>query len=160
MKQESQVPTRGTNGPPLPTQEPALGPLFSQLAQDSTALIKQEIALAKAEVKETIGQTVNGTVKLALAGALASVGGLVLTAFLVLLLGDLLDNYWLAALIVGIVFAAIGGILAMAGLRRFREVTVAPEQTIESLKEDRNWARAEMTELKRELVDGPAGQRR
>lgn len=160
MKQESQVPPRGTNGPHLPTQEPALGPLFSQLAQDSTALIKQEIALAKAEVKETIGQTVNGTVKLALAGALASVGGLVLTAFLVLLLGDLLDNYWLAALIVGIVFAAIGGILAMAGLRRFREVTVAPEQTIESLKEDRNWARAEMTELKRELVDGPAGQRR
>lgn len=149
------MPTRSRNGQTLTSPDQELGPLFSQLAQDSTALIKQEIALAKAEVKETIGQTVNGSVKLAVAAALAAVGGLVLTAFLVLLLGDLLGNYWLAALIVGVVFAAIGGVLAMAGLRRFREMTVAPEQTIESLKEDRDWAQAEVRELKRELTNGP-----
>ena len=154
MKNEPHVHTRGPNGPPLTTPEQELGPLFSQLAQDSTALIKQEIALAKAEVKETIGQTVNGSVKLAIAAALAAVGALVLTAFLVLLLGDLLGNYWLSALIVGVVFAAIGGVLAKAGLRRFREMTVAPEHTIESLKEDRYWAKSEVSELKRDLTSG------
>lgn len=154
MKQESQVQTRPVNGPPLAPPEQELGPLFSQLAQDSTALIKQEIALAKAEVKETISQTVNGSVKLAIAAALAAVAGLVLTTFLVLLLGDLLGNYWLSALIVGVVFAVIGGVLAMAGMRRFREMTVAPEHTIESLKEDRDWARSEVTELKRDLTNG------
>lgn len=155
MKQEPQVPTRSPNGPTFTPPDQELGPLFSQLAQDSTALIKQEISLAKAEVKETIGQTVNGSVKLAVAAAVAAVAGLVLTAFLVLLLGDLLGNYWLAALIVGLVFAAIGGVLAMAGIRRFREMTVAPEQTIESLKEDRDWAQAEVRELKRDLTNGP-----
>jgi uncharacterized membrane protein YqjE len=137
-------------GDPPPATEPSLGPLLSQLAQDSSELIKQEIALAKSEVKHSVAQAANGAVKLGVAAALLSVGGLVLTAFLVLLLGELLGNYWLASLIVGGVFILVGALLARGGVHRLRELG-APEATIETLKEDRDWAKAEVQQLKRGL---------
>jgi hypothetical protein len=129
----------------------SLGTLFGQLAQDTSTLIKQEIALARAEMRASISQTANGAVKIGIAAGVAAVGGLVLTAFLVLLLGDLLDNYWLSALIVGAVFALIGGLLAMSGIRRLKSVQMAPERTIETLKEDRAWAQSEIQQVKRDL---------
>ena len=137
--------------PSVADADRSLGPLFSQLAQDSSALIRQEIALAKAEVRHSISQTTSGAVKVGVAAALLSVGGLVLTAFLVLLLGELLGNYWLSALIVGAVFTVIGAFLALGGIRRLKEVQVAPQETIETLRADRDWAKAEVQELKRDL---------
>lgn len=132
-------------------EDAALRPLLNQLTQDSAALVKQEINLAKAELSTSVKQTAAGATRVAAGAAIGGVAGLVLTAFLVLLLGDLLGNYWLAALIVGVVFAAVGGLLAMAGLKRFREMKVAPERTIETLREDAAWAKQEVNDLKREL---------
>jgi len=129
----------------------SLGALFSQLANDSTTLIRQEIALAKAEVRQSVRQTTNGAAKLGAAAAMATVGALVLTAFLVLLLGDLLDNYWLSALIVGVVFLLIGGILAMSGMRKLKAVQLAPENTLATLREDKAWAQSELQQVKRDL---------
>lgn len=150
MTNESHVVPRPP-GPDPTDADRSLGPLFNQLAQDSSALIRQEIALAKAEVRQSISQTTNGAVKLGVAVALLSVGGLVLTTFLVLLLGHLLDNYWISALIVGVIFSIIGALLALGGLRRLKDVQVTPQDTIETLKADRDWAKAELRELKRDL---------
>ena len=129
----------------------SLGSLFSQLANDSTTLIRQEIALAKAEVRQSVRETANGAAKLGIAAALATVGALVLTAFLVLLLGDLLDNYWLSALIVGMAFLIVGGLLAMTGMRKLKGVQLAPETTLATLKEDKAWAQSELQQMKRDL---------
>jgi hypothetical protein len=85
-------------------------------------------------------------VGLALAGALA------LTAFLVILLGDLLDNYWMGALLVGVVLLAIGGILARNAVADVKRRGLKPEQTIGSLREDARWAKQEAREVKRELT--------
>jgi uncharacterized membrane protein YqjE len=150
MTQDTRLASR-PSPPPGAEAEPSLGPLVSQLAQHSSDLIRQEIALAKAEVRQSLRQTASGAVRLGMATALLSVGGLVLTTFLVLLLGDLLDNYWVAALIVGVVFTIIGALLALGGIRRLKEVQMAPQETLETLKEDRDWARAEVQELKRDL---------
>lgn len=138
---------------PQPAAHPdgSIRPLLNQLAEDSGALVRQEIALAKAEIRETVQATASGATRIAIGGAIAAVAGLVLTAFLVLLLGALLENYWLAALIVGLALALVGGILAMAGVRRLRALTVAPEQTIETLRQDAQWARREVDDLKRGL---------
>lgn len=140
---------------PLPAAqtEGSIRPLLNQLAEDSGALVKQEIALAKAEIRETVTRTASGAVRIAIGGAVAGVAGLVLTAFLVLLLGALLDNYWLSALIVGLTLAVIGGLLAMAGVRRFKNLSVAPERTIETLREDAQWAKQEVDDLKRGLKE-------
>lgn len=135
-----------------PGAEPSLGELFKQLAQDSSVLIKQEIALAKVELGESASRAASSAAKLAIAAGLAMVAGLVLTAFLVLLLGELIDNYWLAALLVGAVYAVIGGVMAAGAVKRLKEISFAPETTIQTLKQDKVWAQSEAQQVKRDLT--------
>lgn len=134
------------------TEEPSLGELFRQLADDSSSLIKQEINLAKTEVKETVSQAVRDAVWIPVWGAVALVGSLVLVTFLVLLIGDLLNNYWLAALIVGVVFTALGGMMAMSSLNRLKSLNMKPETTIRTLEQDKRWAKEEAEDFKEHIT--------
>ncbi len=82
----------------------------------------------------------------------AGVAGLLalgcLTAFLILALDGAMPN-WLAALIVGLVYAAIAGVLYLRGKQRVEEAApVVPEQTIETIKEDVQWAKHPTTSAK------------
>lgn len=132
--------------------EPSLGELFRQLAQESSTLIRQEIALAKAEVQENVRSLSKDMAMMAAGGGVLLVAALVLTAFLVAALGDLLDNYWLSALIVGAVYAAIGFMLLNKGKAGLRNDGLKPEQTVASLQEDKRWAQAEAQQVKRDLT--------
>ncbi len=147
-----EVEVRTTTPPPPPGAEPSLGELFRQLTQDSATLIRQEVALAKAELRENAGRVARSAAMIAVGAMVALVGVLVLTAFLVILLGDLLDNYWLAALIVGLLFAIIGGVLISTHLSRIRQTDLKPEQTIQTLKEDKQWLQSEIQDVRRELT--------
>lgn len=140
------------DGPPPPASDPSLGELFRQLTQDSAILIRQEVALAKAELRENMRNVGRSIAMIAVGGALAVIGMLALTAFLVVLLGDLIGNYWLGALIVGLLFAVIGGVLISTHLNRLRQTDLKPEQSIESLKENKQWLQSEIQEAKRELT--------
>jgi uncharacterized membrane protein YqjE len=148
------APPPGRPVAPMPPVEgdPSIGDLFRQLAQDSTTLIRQEVALAKTEVRENVKTAARDMTMIAVGGAIAAVGGLVLTAFLVILLGSLLVNYWLAALIVGVIYLLVGGGLAWSNLNRLREADLKPEHTIDSLKEDKEWIQQEIREARRELT--------
>lgn len=132
--------------------EPSLGDLFKQLAQDSATLVKQEVALAKVEMRENLRSAGKDAAMIAVGGGLLLVGLLVLTGFLVAALGDLLDNYWLGALIVGLLFAVIGGVLAKKNLENLKRDSLGPEQTIQTLKEDKRWLQSEMQQAKRDLA--------
>jgi uncharacterized membrane protein YqjE len=132
--------------------EPALGELFRQLAQDSATLVRQEVALAKAELQENVKQAVRSAAMVAVGGVIAGVGALVLVMFLVLALGDALNEYWLGALIVGLVFVIAGGVLALGSLRRLKGDGLAPERTIQTLKEDTQWAQNEIRQVRRDLA--------
>ena len=148
------APPLTTERPPAPrgAAEPSLGELFRQLGEESTMLIKQEIALAKKEISQSASRAVSDATWIAVWGAIAAVGGLVLIAFLVLLLGDLLNNYWLSALIVGGAFVLIGGIAALSYVKKLKSVSLAPETTIQTLKQDKTWAQAEVQSVKRDLT--------
>ncbi len=141
---------RAPDGPP--GTEPSLGELFKQLAQDSATLVKQEVALAKVEMRENLRSATKDAAMIAVGGGLLLVGILVLTAFLVAALGDLLDNYWLGALIVGLVYVGIGGVLAKKYMGNLKKDDMGPDQTIESLKEDKRWLQSEIQQAK----SGPA----
>ena len=132
--------------------EPALGDLFRQLAQDSATLVRQEMALAKAELRENVKSVARDTAKIAVGAVVAAVGALVMVAFLVLLLGDVVGKYWAGALIVGVLFVAIGAFLAMGAMKRLKKDTLAPEQTLQTLKEDKQWLRSEMQQVRRDLA--------
>ncbi|CAN5782654.1 phage holin family protein [soil metagenome] len=151
---EHRVPATTTTARPVSgiESEPPLGELFKQLAQDSATLIKQEMRLARAEMQDSIRTITRGAMMLAIGGGLLLIGLLALTAFLIVLLGQALLNYWLGALIVGLVYAVIGGILVMSGKNRLQEADLKPERTIQSLQEDKRWAQAEAQQVKRDMT--------
>jgi hypothetical protein len=121
--------------------ERPVGELLRELSEQTTMLVRQELELAKAEVAEKGKQAGIGG---GLFGAAAVVGLLALgalTACLIAALSSAID-VWLAALVVGVVYAAIAGALALVGKRRITQATPpAPEQTIETVKEDVQWAK-------------------
>ena len=134
------------------TVEPSLGELFRQLAQESSTLIRQEVALAKAEVQENVRSVTKDVAMLAAGGGVLLVAALVLTAFLVAALGDLLDNYWLSALIVGVLYAVVGVVLLNKGKKGLKNDSLKPEQAVASLQADKRWAQGEVQQVKRDLT--------
>ncbi len=132
--------------------EPSLGELFKRLTTDTGELVRQEVNLAKAEMRQAGATLARDGTKIGIAVGLALAGVLALTAFLVVGLGDLLDNYWLAALIVGVLFLAIGGFMAKNAVNDVKRRGLTPDETIGTLREDTAWAKQEARELKREMT--------
>jgi hypothetical protein len=123
-------------------RERPIGELLKQLSQETTTLVRQEIELAKAEVQEKGRQAGKGAGMLGGAGlsGVLALGALTAAAILAL---DLAVAGWLAALIVAAVWGAIAGLLALAGKSRVQEATPPAPQTVETLKEDVEWAKTQ-----------------
>lgn len=139
-----------------PRQETPLGELFKRLTTDTAELIRQEAALAKAEIRET-GSRLGGDARdIGIAAGLALAGALCLVAFLVLALGNLLDGrYWLSTLIVGAVALIIGMMLAKNAVKDIKTRGLKPQQTMDTLREDKAWAGQAARELKHDLTADP-----
>lgn len=157
------LPSRGSAPLPLPDERAngtgSLGGLFRQLAEDGRTLIQQEIALAKAEVRSNVVGAAKSAAIMGIGLGLLLVALLVLIAFLVLGLGVLLDGrYWLSALIVGGVLAILGLIAVFVGRRGMREQELKPQRTIDTLRDNTDWARAEARQIKRELTSSDGEQ--
>src|ERR671916_100309 len=121
-----------------------IGDLLKQLSQETTTLVKQELDLAKAEMTQK-GKDAGAGAGFIGGGALFGLGMFgALTASLIALLATAIDHVWLAALIVAVVYGAIGGVLALRGKDKIQEAAPAgPEQTVETVKEDVEWARTQ-----------------
>ena len=118
-------------------QERSVGELFGQLTQDLSLLVRQETQLAKTEIQEKISRASRDLVSLATGGVVALVGGLALTAAVILLLVDPVGlEPWLAALLVGALLAGGGYVMLRGGLRDLKALDPAPRRTVESIKED------------------------
>lgn len=144
----------GGNGRAIPALAPdqSVGDLFRRLTADSSHLIRQEINLAKVELKETGTRVGQAGAKLGIAVGVAIPGLLALTAFLVIGLGDLMnENYWLSALIVGLAFLGIAAVLAKRARAALSEGIGVPE-TVGTLREDAQWAKEEAQAFKREFT--------
>lgn len=125
-----------------------VGELLKQLSNETTTLVRQELELAKAEVREKAGKAGPGFGMWGGAGVTAFLASGSLTACLILALDGAMPN-WLAALIVGLIYAAIAGLLYLRGKKRLQEAGPAiPEQTIETVKEDVQWAKHPTTSVK------------
>ena len=125
-----------------------VGELLKQLATETTTLVRQELELAKAEMREKAGKAGPGFGMWGAAGVAALLALGSLTAFLILALDEAMPN-WLAALVVGLVYAVVAGFLYLRGKRRVEEAgSPLPEQTIETVKEDVQWAKHPTTSAK------------
>ena len=120
--------------------ERSLGELFAELAQDTSTLVRKEVQLAKTEMSQKASRVGKDVGFLAAGSAVAYAGLLALLAGVIVLLGQVIPM-WLAALLVGLVVAGVGYFLVRRGLDALKREDLAPRQTIETLKEDQQWAK-------------------
>lgn len=121
----------------------SLGELFSALASDTGTLVRQEVELAKTEMTQKATRVGKDIGFLLAGGAVAYAGFLAILAAIAIGLGQLGLPWWVATLLVGLVVAGIGGFLVMRGISALRQETPVPQQTIDTLKEDAEWAKAQ-----------------
>lgn len=137
------------NGEGNELRQHSTGDLVKQLSEQTTTLVRKEIELAKAELSEkgkVAGKGAGMFGGAAVAGLLA-LG--VLTTMILALLDKAMD-LWVAALIVTLIYGAIAAVLASAGKERIKRATPpAPEQTVETVKEDVQWAKSQAKSVKR-----------
>ncbi len=124
----------------LKKEDRSLGDLFSDLTREISLLFRQEAELAKLEMSRKVSRMTKHLVLLGVGAAIAYAGFLGLVAAAVLALG-LVVSLWLSALIVGLVIAIIGYALLQTGISRLKRQNLVPEQTIDTLKEDKEWLR-------------------
>jgi hypothetical protein len=123
-------------------EQRSLGELFAELTRETTTLVRQEVALAKSEIRQKLASIGKDVGYIAIGGAIAYAGLLALIAALVLGIAAAANlPLWASALLVGAVIVGIGGLLVMSGLKALKHMDPVPRQTVETLKEDIEWAK-------------------
>jgi uncharacterized membrane protein len=122
----------------------SLGELFSELTSDFSLLLRKEIQLARVETMEKVSDATQSIIWMVAGGLIAYAGfiGLVIAGIVGL---ALFMPLWLSALIVGVVLVVVGLILIQSGRSSLQEMTVVPERTVESLKEDAEFVKEKVT---------------
>lgn len=123
-----------------------MGDTVSDILEDLQGVVRSEVELAKTELKDDAARVGRA------AGMIAGGGVLGYTGFGFLMLGltTLLAKklpLWLSATVVGTALASIAAKLGMAGKAQLQSTDLKPEQTIESLRQDKEWASREMSSV-------------
>ena len=124
-------------------KERSVGELFSKLTQGLSKMLRQEIALAKAEITQKVTLAIKDVAFLIVGGLVVYGGFLVLLAAAVALL-DLVVPLWLAALIVGVIVVGVGYAFIQKGLSDLKHRSLKPLQTIDTVKEGTEWAKQQI----------------
>ena len=125
--------------------ERSLGDLFSDLSRETTTLVRQEVQLAKAELTQSATEVARGIGMLVAGGAVAYAGLFFLLLAIVFGLIEAGWDAWLSALVVGLVVVAIGAVLVLRARESLKPANLAPRRTVETLKEDQEWAKEQIT---------------
>lgn len=138
----------------LVKEERSLGDLFSELATETSTLVRQEVALAQTELTQkatSVGKNV---------GFLVAGGAVGYTALLVILAAvvigstqlisslsgwQLITSAWIAAAIVGLIVGIVAYVLVTSALDKLKNTELTPRQTVETLKEDAEWLKNQVS---------------
>lgn len=118
----------------------SVGDLLGKVTTDLSTLMRQEVELAKVEIKEEATKAGKASGMLAGAGAVGYLVLVFLALALMFALDSVMPTGW-AALITAVVLGAIAGVLFVLGRKKLKQVNPKPEQTVETLKEDVQWAK-------------------
>jgi len=123
----------------------SLGELFGDLVRDMGILVRQEVNLATTELTFKATRVGRELALLAVGGLVAYAGLLALVGTAIIALAAAGLPWWLASLIVGVIVAAVGALLVQRGVAALKRVDLAPRQTMQTLQEDTQWAKEQMT---------------
>ena len=123
----------------VPRVERSLGDLFSDLSLQTSDLIRQEMRLAKAEIRENLADAGRHARMIGVSIAFGFAAVVAAAAALALLLVDVGVEPWLAAIITAAVMGLVAYVLAQSGASALRKTSMAPVETIHTLKETTQW---------------------
>ncbi|WP_329199912.1 MULTISPECIES: phage holin family protein [unclassified Streptomyces] len=123
-----------------PQAEPSIGDLVGEIGTDLSHLVRDELELAKAEIKQESAKAGKAAGMLGGAGYAGHLALLLGSLTIVFALAHAMDIAW-AALIVTAVWAVACAVLYVNGRAQLRTVNLKPEQTVQTVKEDVRWAR-------------------
>lgn len=130
-------------------RERPVGELLKELSQETATLVHQEMELAKAEFRQKGKKAEAGAGMFGVAGAVALAALGALTACFILGLAELVPA-WLAAFIVAVVYAGVAAAVVQTGKEKLKKASPpVPQQTVESVKEDVQWAKSQARSAKR-----------
>jgi hypothetical protein len=126
------------NEPADPVEQTSIGEIIGNISDDLSQLFRQEVELAKAEIRQEAGKAGKAAGMLGGAGFAGYLAVVLLSFAIVFGLSNVMDPGW-AALIVAIVWGAIGAALFANGRKKLKTVDPVPRRTAETLKEDAQW---------------------
>lgn len=138
----TQIGSAPAGGAHIDVSQVSVGQLVGQVTTDLSTLMRQEFELAKAELTAEAKKAGAGAGMLGgagFAGYLAAIFGSLTLMFLL----DLFLPLWAAALIVTVLYAVVGAVLYSKGRTKLKTVDPKPRQTVETLKEDVQWAKSQ-----------------
>jgi len=118
--------------------ETSIGELIGNVSNDLSRLFRQEVELAKAEVKQEASKAGKAAGLLGGAAFAGYLAVLLLSFALVFALANVMDAGW-AALIVAVIWGVVGAVLYAIGRKRLKEVDPMPHRTVDTIKEDAQW---------------------
>lgn len=133
--------TTPTAGQPAGEGDKSLSELLSTLTSQLSTLFRKEVELAQVEIKQEVRKAGKAAGALGAAGGAGYMAVLMLSFALAWGLGELIP-VWAGFLIVGVIYAVVAAVMYSGGKKKLDQVDPKPEQTIETLKEDAEWARA------------------
>ena len=125
------------------SDERSIGDLFSELAGETSTLIRQEVALAQAEMTQKAVKAGKDVGFLAVGGIIVYVGFLAIVAAIIIALAHFIP-LWLSCLLIGIIIGVIGAIMVFTGYNDLKKIDPVPEQTVETIKEDAKWLKEQI----------------
>jgi len=128
-------PTDRNNTDPAET---SIGELIGNISDDLSQLFRQEVELAKAEVRQEAAKAGKAAGMLGAAGFAGYLTVVLLSFALVFALGNVMDPGW-AALIVAVIWGVVGAVLYATGRKRLKTVDPMPRRTVDTIKEDAQW---------------------
>ncbi len=125
-------------------EEQSLGDLLAELAGETGTLVRQEVALAQAEITHKATKAGKNIGYLAVGGAVAYAAMLSVTAAVILLLAQFIPA-WASALVVGLAIGGAAYFVIKSALAELKKTDPVPHETIETIKEDVKWIKKEVT---------------
>jgi predicted ABC-type sugar transport system permease subunit len=123
-----------------PKPQASVGELLTALARDTGTLVQKEVQLATTEMTAKTRHAARDVGVVAAGGLLAHVGVLCLAAAIIAALASVIP-VWASAGVIGALAAALGYGLIRTGTQSLRRIHPAPEQTVQTLREDKMWAK-------------------
>ena len=138
----------------LVKEERSLGDLFSELAAETSTLVRQEVSLAQTELTQKATSVGKDVGFLVAGGAVGYTALLVILAAVVIVLTQLISSLsgwqiitsaWIAAAIVGLAVGIVAYMLVTSALAKLKNTELTPRQTVETLKEDAEWLKNQVS---------------